>query len=99
MLRALSETSPDGAFTEAEGERVWQWAEHVRIENALLDLVLTGWLSIKIREDGQLVFRAVDPKVILAELERQQTGGADPGIGSKGQDQKPPSSVVSEPKN
>jgi hypothetical protein len=93
LLRALARTSPNGGFTEAEGGRVWQWAEEVRLADALLHLVLKGWMDIELRDDGQLVFRAVDPKVILAELERQrgeQIDSADFGNVQECPDQEPP---------
>jgi len=80
LLRALSRNSPDGSFTEAEGDRVLEWAARVRLECGTLEAALNGWIDIRIRTDGQLVFKAVDPKMILAELERQQGVQSSPGL-------------------
>jgi hypothetical protein len=74
LLRALSLTSPDGTFTQTEGEAVFEWAKKVRLDYVLLDSVLRGWLKIRIRNDGVLEFSAVDPEVILGSKQEHQDG-------------------------
>ena len=43
-------------FTEADAQRVIAWAEGVRVENAVVDLVLGGLLVVSIDND-EIVFR------------------------------------------
>lgn len=46
-------------FTEAEAHTVWTWARKTRVENAMLELALAGLMTIAIRKDGELIFKAV----------------------------------------
>ena len=81
LLHALARTSPDGSFTEAEGQEIFEWAKNIRVQSALLEGALRGWINIAIRHEGQLVFGAVDPKEILAALERRDVPPSVPGSG------------------
>jgi len=81
LLHALARTSPDGSFTEAEGQKIFEWAKNIRVQSALLEGALRGWINIAIRHEGQLVFGAVDPKEILAALERRDVPPSVPGSG------------------
>ena len=81
LLHALARTSPDGSFTEAEGQKIFEWARNIRVQSALLEGALRGWINIAIRHDGQLVFGAVDPKEILAALGRRDVPPSVPGSG------------------
>ncbi len=45
------------APSEEDTKRVFNWAHQVLVREALLGLVLKGELEIRIREDGELVFR------------------------------------------
>jgi hypothetical protein len=75
LLRALSCGTGRG-FTEAEASKVMEWASRVRTENNVLELALMGWVKIGFRGDGELIFTAVDPELILAH------NGLNPAIGA-----------------
>jgi hypothetical protein len=48
-------------FTEGEAQAVYNWAHQTRVAYASLELALMGLMTIAIREDGELLFKAVDP--------------------------------------
>ena len=68
LLRAVSMGTGRG-FTQAEAEKVWQWAIDTRNQMCFLELTLKGYLKISFREDGELLFDAVEPEKILKSIE------------------------------
>ena len=56
LLRAI-EHGNNGGFTEAEADRVFEWAARTRLEQSLLDLAITGLVTIGFRGD-ELKFTA-----------------------------------------
>ncbi len=47
------------APSEEDAMRVFEWAHMAVINHAFLGLVLEGEIEIRIREDGELLFRAI----------------------------------------
>ena len=56
-----------GPFTEAELERAFEWAEWVRINTVMLDLVLDGSIKIMVDAEGELLFSF--PKADVEDVE------------------------------
>lgn len=59
LVRALAEARRDRWFTEEEAEKVLDWGNRVRINQALLSLVLSGEVLVDVNEEGDLVFARV----------------------------------------
>jgi hypothetical protein len=73
LLGALSQ-GPAQGFTEAEAGEVLKWAHETRLREVILQLVLEGLIQLSFREDGQLVFTAIDPAAVLQKAEERQKG-------------------------
>ena len=56
LIQALERARGGLDFAREEAERVVEWAEQVRIEDALLRTVLRGDVVVDVREDGELIF-------------------------------------------
>jgi len=75
LLAALSRGAQErkqAGFTQSEAEAVWTWAQKTRYYNAMLELTLVGLMNIAVREDGDLVFKAVDDPEIANALPKQK---------------------------
>lgn len=47
-------------FSESDFKKTLDWAVQVRIDTALLSLVLRGLIVLKINEKGEIIFRIAD---------------------------------------
>ena len=56
LLRATLAGHGEGEVTKEQLECVVAWAIGARAEAAMLDLVLRGRATVRVREDGELVF-------------------------------------------
>lgn len=62
LIIALAEErakQPDGSFNEAEARKVLEWAANVKVNGAMLMLVLKGEVLIDVR-DGEIVITTKD---------------------------------------
>lgn len=56
LILALAESRKDSVFTEQEAQRLVHWAESVRLESSLLDLVLEGKVLPHVAEGEDISF-------------------------------------------
>ena len=56
LLKATLAGHGQGEVSKEQLERVVAWAIGARAEAAMLDLVLRGRATVRVREDGELVF-------------------------------------------
>ena len=56
LLKATLAGHGEGEVSKEQFEHVVSWAIGARAEAAMLDLVLRGRATVRVREDGELVF-------------------------------------------
>ena len=56
LLKATVAGHGEGAVSKEQLEHVVSWAIGTRAEAAMLELVLRGRATVRVREDGELVF-------------------------------------------
>lgn len=58
IVRAFSEARArqNESFTENEAQQIVAWAQRVRMESAILNNILAGWLTVDLNKEGELLF-------------------------------------------
>jgi hypothetical protein len=80
LCRAISHGTTRGGFTQAEAEAAWEWATVTRGNQMLLEGVLEGLFAIRFRDDGELLFGAIDPQTgLMANAGTQPPVSGDAG--------------------
>lgn len=58
LIMALARTRGDRGFTEADAQKLVEWATNARLDATMLDMVLAGVVRVDLRDDGKVIFAA-----------------------------------------
>ena|SRR6266567_6349015 len=79
LVMSLAYSRKDKAFTEKEAFKLVKWAESVRIDNILLDIVLNGKASVDVESEDlesfdDITLKHVDEPLNFSCLDRINNG-------------------------
>lgn len=75
LLQSFRPRGQEG-FTEAEAEKLMQWARQTQLQYNLLELALSGVIRIGLRDTGEFEFEAaVGPAEAARRLSNLDAGG------------------------
>lgn len=67
LILSLASARGNKGFTEADAQKIVDWANEMRIGEAALANVLDGLLTVDVREDGEIMFGQTEAGLKVAE--------------------------------